>query len=701
MAIIGKIRSKSWILIIMMFLGLASFILMDMLSGKTSVFGGSSQLDAGSVNGKNISWSEFQRTESVLSQNSRSDAFQRRSAIWDFFVEKAIVDNEADGLGLVVSKDELLELEFGQNLSPVVQNRFTNPQTRQVNRENLNQYKKAIEENTLSEPAKQFWRVQEEQIIKDRLQTKLSSMVEKAMFTPSWMVEELEKEQNKNISFNYVKVPFDAVANTEVTVTDADLSKYLNSHKAEFTNKEETRKVDYVSFTIKPSAKDSSNILSKFSPLKADFRSSTNDSLFVAINSGIMTNGYLTKDKITIGGISEQLFTEPVGTVFGPYVDRTNYQLTKLQDRRVLPDSAKSRIILIQAQSPDQFVAANKTIDSLLQLINSGTDFAELAKKHSQDPTSAGNGGDYNYVALNQVIPAWQDLIFFKGQIGKVYKVTAPYGVQLVEPQGRKGEEKEYVKIASITQSIIPSDETIADVFDKASKFINENKTLDEMKASAQNMNLFVKSSAPLKKNDFIVGELGSSQSSRDIVKWAFQNSVGTISPSVYSFEDPVNYYTNKYVVAGLRSIQSAGLPSVANIKEELMPLVMNLKKGEILKGKITSKDLNSIASTYGTQVDSATDIKFSSSFVPGMGTEPKVIAKALTLAQNVVSNPIVGENGVYIVNVTSNQTSNASSNVGALRKVFNSKYTANIKSQLIKSIKDNAEISDNRSTYY
>ncbi len=701
MAIIGKIRSKSWILVAMMFLGLASFILMGMISGKTSVFGGSSQLDAGSVNGKNISWTEFQRTESVLSQNSRSDAFQRRSAIWDFFVEKAIVDNEADGLGLVVSKDELLELEFGQNLSPVVRNRFTNPQTRQVNRENLNQYKKAIEENTLSESAKQFWRVQEEQIIKDRLQTKLSSLVEKAMFTPSWMVEELEKEQNQNIAFNYVKVPFDAVADSEVTVADADLSNYLNSHKAEFTNKEETRKVDFVSFDIKPSAKDSANILSKFAPLKADFSSTDNDSLFVAINSGIMTNGYLTKDKITVGGISEQLFTEPVGTVFGPYVDRSNYQLTKLQDRRILPDSAKSRIILIQAQAPDQFVSANKTIDSLLQLINNGADFAELAKKHSQDPTSASNGGDYDYVALNQVIPAWQDLIFYKGKIGKVYKITAPYGVQLVEPQGRKGEEKEYVKIASIAQSIIPSDETIADVFDVASKFINDNKTLDEMKASAKNMNLVVKSSAPLKKNDFIVGELGSSQSSRDIVKWAFQNSVGAVSPSVYSFEDPVNYYTNKYVVAALRSIQPAGLPSVANIKEELMPLVMNLKKGEILKGKITSKDLNSIATTYGTQVDSANDIKFSSSFVPGMGTEPKVIAKALTLAKNSVSNPIVGENGVYIVNVTSSQNSNGASNVGALRKVFNSKYTANIKSQLIKSIKDNAEISDNRSTYY
>ena len=699
MALIGKIRSKSWVLEEMMFLGLASFILMGMISGKTSIFGGKNQANAGVVNGKDISWTEFQRTENVLSQNSRTDPFQRRAAIWDYFVEKSIVDNEAEELGLAVSKDELLDLEFGQNLSPIIQRTFSNPKTRQ---ENLNQYKKAIEENTLSEQAKQFWSVQEKQIIKDRLQTKLSKLVEKAMFTPSWMVEELEKDQNQHVDFEYVKVPFDAVADSEVTVSDADLSTYLNNHKAEFTNKEETRKVEYVSFDIKPSKSDSAKILKDFLPLKQEFMDTDNDSLFVAMKSGIMTNGYLTKDKITIGGIAEKLFSEPVGTVFGPYVDRSNYQLTKLQDRRMLPDSAKSRIIVIQAQSPEQFASASKTIDSLKQVIESGaTSFEDIAKKYSQDPTSAAKGGEYDYVALNQVIPAWQDLIFYKGKVGKIYKIVAPYGVQLVEPLGTKGEEKEYVKIASISQPIIPSDETIADAFDVASKFISENQNMEAMRASAKSAGLSIKSSAPLKANDFKVGELGPSQSSRDIVKWAFQNNVGAVSPSVYSFDDPVNYYTNKYVVVGLRSIQKAGLPSVANIKEELEPLVRNMKKGEILKGKIASKDLNAIASKYNSTVENAKDVKFSTSFVPGMGTEPSVIAKAMTLNENDVSEPIVGENGVYVIKVLSSRKDTGAQTVGAMRKIFDTKYTSSIKSSLIKSVKDNAEITDNRSVFY
>lgn len=685
----------------MMFLGLASFILMDMLSGKTSVFGGGNQNDAGSVNGRNISWAEFQTTENVLSQNNRTDPFQRRKAIWDYFVEKSIVDSEAESLGLVVSRDELLDLEFGQNLSPIIIGSFSNPQTRQVNRESLNQYKTAIEENTLPESARQFWSVQEKQIIKERLQSKLSNMVEKAMFTPSWMVEELEKEQNQNVSLEYVKIPFDAIPDAQVTVSDNDLSAYLKDHKAEFINKVETRKVNYVAFDIVASSSDSSAILKDFMTVKSDFMNSENDSSFVAINSGIMNNGYITKDQVN-ANIAEGVFSQAVGTVFGPIVEGSNYNLTKVLDRRMLPDSAKSRHILISAQTPAQFAQAFKTIDSLKLVIENGTTrFDSLATKFSQDPGSASKGGVYDYVGLNQFVPEYRDIIFYKGKIGSLYTVRTTYGVHLIEPQGRKGEEKEYVKIASVFTPIIPTDKTIADVFDIASSFINTNKTLSAVIEAAQSKGMIVKTSAPLAENDFKVGDLKESQSSRDIAKWSFKNSVGSVSPSVYAFEDPVNYYTNKYVVVGLKNIQSAGLPSVANIKEELEPLVRNAKKGDILKGKITSSDLNQIANTYATEIAQASDIKFNSSFVTGMGTEPKVIAKSMTMADNTVSKPIIGENGVYVIKVLSNKKSGSSGNIAGLRKQFNNKYSSAVKSQLINAVKDKATITDNRSTYY
>lgn len=72
----------------------------------------------------------------------------------ELFLEKAIVDEYKDLLGIGVSSDELNELEFGNNLSPIVQNNFRSPQTGQVDREQLNQFQEAI--NNGQELAPQF-----------------------------------------------------------------------------------------------------------------------------------------------------------------------------------------------------------------------------------------------------------------------------------------------------------------------------------------------------------------------------------------------------------------------------------------------------------------------------------------------------------------------------------------------------------------
>ena len=87
MALISKIRQQgSWILIILIALGLGGFILMDMTSGQTSVFG-SSQPVLAKINGQKIDVNEFNRTESILYSGSTSDVFARRENIWNYFVE--------------------------------------------------------------------------------------------------------------------------------------------------------------------------------------------------------------------------------------------------------------------------------------------------------------------------------------------------------------------------------------------------------------------------------------------------------------------------------------------------------------------------------------------------------------------------------------------------------------------------------------
>ena len=145
MALIGKIRKNSWLLIVLIGVGLLSFIVMDMTSGQQSVFGGG-QTTMANVEGEKIDWFRFSNTERVLYQGVTGDPYARREQLYNFFVEKVLVEKESDKLGLDVSKEELLDLQFGAQPSPIIRARFSDPQAPgQINRQQLNQIKQIIE----------------------------------------------------------------------------------------------------------------------------------------------------------------------------------------------------------------------------------------------------------------------------------------------------------------------------------------------------------------------------------------------------------------------------------------------------------------------------------------------------------------------------------------------------------------------------
>lgn len=701
MALIGKIRKNSWLLIILIGFALAAFIMMDMFSGEKSIFG-SQQFNVGNINGKNISWNDFQRTENILYNNSNADPFNRRQALWNYYVEESIINEEAEALGLSVGRDELMDLQFGNQPSPIIQQSFRNPQTGQLDRATLNQFKQQVEDNSITGFQREYWAVQEKQIRKDRLQSKLAAMVTKGMYTPTWMVEQSHAEQSQSLSFNYVKVPYDQIADADVKVTDSDLNAYLASNAGLYTQKEETRKVDYVTFNVLPTASDSASIKAELNDLKSRFESATEDEMadFTANNYGQYNNGFLKRDQLT-GANADNIYNASVGSVIGPYVDGNSYTMAKLMDRRVLPDSAKSRHILIAANSEAQFLQAEQTIDSLKNLILTGvSQFDSLAIKFSQDPGSAVKGGVYPNVGINQFVPEYRDIIFYKGQIGKLYSVRTSYGVHLIEPMGRtRGANSEYVKVAYLRQAIVPTEDTQDDQYEKVYQLVNDNRTIDALKTAAEAQGLSVESSPGFKKNDHIVGALGGGQASRDIVKWAFENSpnVGEVSPEVYRYQDPTNYHYNKYVVAALKTVQAPGTPALANVRDDIMPMVMNQKKAALVKGN----NLSSIANTYNTEVDTVSGANFSSGFIAGLGNEPKVVASAYNLQNGQVSAPIAGDGGVYILQLNNKTAPTAPNNVPQLRKTNNATLSRQVQANLMPSLRKNAKIEDNRSNFY
>ncbi|MFZ1714976.1 MAG: SurA N-terminal domain-containing protein, partial [Saprospiraceae bacterium] len=221
MALIGKIRKHSWIMVVLIGLALLSFLVMDVVTNK-SLGGSQAKFSIGKVNGKSIDYNDFSRTEQILYNSSTVDPYVRRNYLWNYLVESSILETQSEKLGFGVSETEMEELQFGNNLSPIIQQRFINPSTGIVDRDQLNQIKQGLDNNSLRPDLVTYWNEQKKEVVKDKLQTKYTSLISKAIYVPAWMAEMKNKESNELIDFQYVKLPFDLVTDS-IAITDKEV----------------------------------------------------------------------------------------------------------------------------------------------------------------------------------------------------------------------------------------------------------------------------------------------------------------------------------------------------------------------------------------------------------------------------------------------------------------------------------------------
>src|SRR6202000_3201683 len=96
-----------------------------------------------------------------------------------------------------------------------------------------------------------------------------------------------------------------------------------------------------------PQKKDSAAEKKQVGKLYPACKPSTNDSLFVQINSETKAPLlYQRKGKLA-PKVDSIMFSAAPGTIYGPYLSNGSYSLAKLVDARVGPDSVKARHILL------------------------------------------------------------------------------------------------------------------------------------------------------------------------------------------------------------------------------------------------------------------------------------------------------------------------------------------------------------------
>ena len=701
MALIGTIRNNFWFVLILLGLALAAFILMDISSAGNR--GGVQNLTMGDINGTTIDYGEFQQTESTYYSGNSSEAFAKKKTIWDFYVEKALIDEEAEALGIKVSKDELMDLQFGDNLSPIVTQNWTNPQTRQVDRTQLNQFRTAIEEEQEMNPQfRAYWAEQEKHIIKRRAEDKLTAMVTKGMFTPNWLAEAIHKEDNTTVDFELVKVPFDMM-DAEVEVSDSDISAFLAENKTKYFNEEESRILEYAVFNVMPTKEDSTAIFTEMDKIADGFRKTENDSTYAIVNNGGYANFYFGEDQLPAVS-KERIKTLNIGEVYGPYSDQGNYSVVKLIDKMSVPDTVTARHILKNCDRANagELATAMAFIDSLKTELNRGKSFADLARQHSDDKGSGAKGGDLGDFVQGTMVPEFNEVCFY--QNGRGYQTAvSQFGVHLIDVQDRKfGDNPTKYKIASIVKPIVPSEDTQKGMYVRVADYVSEYRTIDKIKEAIGTEATF-ETSPSLSSNDYVLGSLGQGQTSRDAIKWAFDGSteVGDVSPEVYAYSDPVNYYDNKYVIMTLKSVEKPGMMSVAAARPVVEDAVRNQLKAKEYMKSMSVSDLNAFASQNDLEVKTVNAANAKVGFLTGIGQEPEVVATAMGTAAQSVSQPVLGNSGVFVVKPISKNDPSGAPNLSLIRSSQARSVSSQANTRLLDALKKNAKIEDARSKFF
>ncbi|CAH0999293.1 hypothetical protein LEM8419_00591 [Neolewinella maritima] len=705
MALIGKIRNNPLLVLLFIGGGILLFVLSDIMNSGNSGPVGPAEAMLARVGEVEIERNEFERTLQVA--GTSNDAYQSRDNLWNFYLSEGLIRNETDRLGLAVPRSELDGLTYGPRYSPIIRQTYGNRQTGQVDPTFLNQVREQIDAGDISELEQRYpnfaniWTYQNRQVRTQRLQEKLSALVSKAMYAPSWMAQEYADAQTATRRAAVVRIPFDELDNDEVEVTDADLQEYVDEYRSRYDNLEETRQLAYVSFAVEATPEDSAAVRSVMQDIAQRWQQipAREDSLFAITNDGSYSGTYVTEEQIAPSIASTIMNDVAVGEIYGPFVEGQLMALAKLIDRRELSDSVTIRRIVRNATIPTQFTEAERLIDSLQTVLEAEPGkFSELAGEFNRDSRSIATNGLLENIEPGQLDPAVDRLAFVTGQTGRLYKLRTPAGVQLIEVVRRSNSTTPRVSIAYVTEQMIPSNDTEDAARVRAEEFLTGKNNLAELKAAAETEGYDVEITAPLNIGTYYIENLGNGQDVRDMVCWAFGADQGDVSGFVYTFTDPNFFYEDKYVVVGVENILPVGQAPVAALRSSIEGPVRDRLKGRKLAEALEGMDLAQAASQYDARIDTLSAVTFTQNSLPqGIGAEPKVIAAAASGTTNQVSGPIVGNNGVYLVKPLSDAPGGASGNLPSARVAMNLNSRTRVQQQLLNGLRAEVEVEDQR----
>ena len=701
MAVLQTLRTKFGLAIsIIVALGLLSFII-DPGQIESAVRSMSSKYDVGKINGKSVSYTDFQedierftRLNELMtgtSASSEEEQTQIRDAAWQSLVDKFLFVKEAKDAGITVGEAEMLDLTTGANPSPIIaQNAMFLDGNGNFSPDMVVDFVRLV--NT-DDNYKLYWNYLQNSVYTQQFYQKYGALFNASSYQNPLMLRRAIAENNETTDVDFVMVPLMYAVDSTIVVSDDEIKNYYNSHK-DFFRQNASRDLEYVVFEVVPSADDIAAVADKMAEIHEEFATTDNMKNFLLKNSDRPLSTYWYKEgelgtinsDVDAFAFSGQEGASPV------YTTGDTFYSVKVMDTAMVPDSAFVKHILLTGDN------AAHLADSLVQVASQNdASFSNLVALYSADQSTAANGelGSIGWMTQTYMIPGFESVI--EAPVGKPFVLNTVYGthVVLVSEKSAPVLKKQ---VAILEKTAVPSNETYNGFYAKANKFATlahtgkKGGSAEAYKAALDSLGVY---SHPMNRVTEATSSYGAIDNAKELTRWAFDHKPGNVS-------DIITVNQNYFFIALLNGIHEEGYATVAEAATSIRDELYNTKLGEKKAQEVAEKikgltDLQSVADALDATISSQTGVTFAT--LGSSALDPKFVGALVNTPVGVLSGPVAGLIGVYVYEVKGHDTGAFYTEDDAARyEQQKNQYN----SQMLMSVMmDDAEVKDNRARFF
>jgi peptidyl-prolyl cis-trans isomerase D len=689
MAVLSKIRQRSFLVIAVVGLSLFAFIIGALIEN-----GGfrTTSRNAGTINGVDIPFEDF-RGQVDMAQKSQQgmSMMQATNGVWDQEVRRVLLEEQYEKLGLRVSNDQLINIikedpQFAQNPQ------FLN-EAKKFDKNKFNDFIGSLK-TTAPERWNQ-WLNYEKQLVRSTTEQMYYAMIKSGMVSTQAEAKFNYELENNKVTFDLVSVPYSTIDDKKVEVTDAEYLAFMKKDEKKY-KAEESREIEFVLIEDKPSAadekevKDMVNGLLVSSPGSTEtFATASNLAEFVNKNSDIKYDSTYVPKKDLAPENAEALFNLAPGQVYGPYMQGAYYCVSRSLGKKSGVSFKASHILISYegTQVPNKKEKRTKEqaqakAQALLQQVLANPSSFPMVAYTNSDDSSSQQGGDLGYFSKGQMVKPFNDFVV-NNPVGKIGLVETDFGFHIINVT----DKQDAIRLATIAKKIAPSEVTSNANFTKANQF-EIDATEKSFEAAAKKAKLTIAPAVKLMPLDENIQGVGSQ---REVVRWAFSAKNGEIK----RFNVPTGY-----LVARLKKINDVGLLPIEEAKNMFGAKLRNKKKAVLIKAKMKGATLEQVSKNTGSPIKEAKDIAVAGSFIETVGPEAKVVGTAFSLKAGKTSGIIEGNSGMFIIKTKLVTKAPAVTNYIDNITRLNGQARGQVSGRVYNALKKDADIEDNRAEF-